>query len=107
MGKQNQFNQSVNSSEQQPSLQPEIPQKPGLPTWAIVSIVVLSVIVVGLAGYRAYQYFTPQPEPAELPMVTEEEFSETPAETATIDYPDSPIFMITMIKYGNLIQNQR
>ena len=92
MGKQNQFNQSVNSSEQQPSLQPEIPQKPGLPTWAIVSIVVLSVIVVGLAGYRAYQYFTPQPEPAELPMVTEEEFSETPAETATIDYPDSPIF---------------
>jgi len=92
MDQQNQFNQSINSSERQPSFQPEIPQKPGLSTWAIVSIVVLSVIVVGLVGYGAYRYFTPHPEPAELPVITEEELTETPVETATIDYPDSPIF---------------
>lgn len=92
MDQQNQFNQSINSSEQQPSSQPEVPQKAGLPTWAIVSIVVLSVIVVGLAGYGVYRYFTSKPERAELLMVTEEELTETPAKTATIDYPDSPIF---------------
>lgn len=92
MDQQNQFNQSINSSERQPSFQPEIPQKPGLSTWAIVSIVLLSVIVVGLVGYGSYRYFVPHPEPAELPVITEEELTETPAETATIDYPDSPIF---------------
>lgn len=74
MNQQNQSEQPNISQKTQPSIQPAIPQKPGLPTWTIVLIIVLSVAVVGLISYGTYRYFAPQPEPAELPVAGEEEF---------------------------------
>jgi len=71
----NQPNQQIqpNIPEPQPSIQPEIPKKSGLPTWASILIVILSVMIVGLVSYGAYHYFAPQPEPAELPTAGQEE----------------------------------
>lgn len=64
----------------QPSLQPEIPKKPGLPIWLIILIIVTAVIVLGAGSYATYRYFTPQPEPAELSTTGEGEPTEEPAD---------------------------
>lgn len=86
MSQPNQFNQPnipQEPQQSQPSLQPEIPQKSGLPTWASILIVVLSISVVGLVSYGAYRYFAPQPEPAELPTAGEEEPADQTADWQT------------------------
>jgi len=61
----NQLNQqssiSQESQQPQPSLQPEIPKKQGLPTWAIILIVVGAIIVLAGASYGVYWFFTSQP----------------------------------------------
>jgi len=76
MNQQNQSEQPNISQEPQLSIQPEIPQKSSMPTWAIVLIVVLSVIVIGLVSYEAYRYFIPQPEPDKSLVVKELEQKE-------------------------------
>jgi len=76
----NQPNIPQESQQAQPSIQPEMPQKSGLPAWASVLIVVLSVMIVGLISYGAYHYFAPQSEPVELPTAGEEEPAEEPTD---------------------------
>ena len=66
----NRLNQQSNISQEsqqpqptpQPSLQPEIPQKQGLPTWAIIMIVIGVIVVLAGASYGVYWYFTSQPD---------------------------------------------
>jgi len=78
----NQPNQQIQSNipEPQPDFRPETPKKSGLPAWASVLIVILSVMGVGLVSYGAYHYFAPQPEPAELPTAGEEEPAREPTD---------------------------
>jgi len=45
----------------QPTIQPETPQKQGLPTWAVIVIVIGTIIVLAGASYGVYWYFTSQP----------------------------------------------
>lgn len=93
MNQQNQFNRPNNSQKPQQSIQPEdFKKKIILPTWAIILIVVMGVVIISLVSYGVYQYFIPGSEKSELPTVTKKEPTATPAETATIDYPDSLIF---------------
>ncbi|MFH1938461.1 MAG: PsbP-related protein [Patescibacteria group bacterium] len=79
MEEQNQQTQPNIPQETQPIIQPEIPQKPSMPAWAIVLITVLVIAVIGGAGYVAYQYFSPEPESesesesAQLPVSSDQE----------------------------------
>lgn len=53
----NQPEQPNISQEPQPTIQPEIPQKPSLPTWLIILITILAISVVSVGVYAAYQYY--------------------------------------------------
>ena len=57
-------NQQIQPNIPEPNTQPEIPQEPKLPTWMIVLITVLTIAVIGGAGYVVYQYYSiSEPEP--------------------------------------------
>ncbi len=56
---------------EQPSIQPEIPQKQGKPAWVIVLIAILSIAVIGGVGYAVYQYYYSVCCSPELPATNE------------------------------------
>ncbi len=80
MDQQNQINQPNNSQEKKQDFQSDkFKKKIILPTWAIVLIIVLAVVIVGLTGYIVYQNFVSKPvEPSE-PLTPKEPVEEISA----------------------------
>ncbi|MFH1461160.1 MAG: hypothetical protein ABIF84_01945 [Patescibacteria group bacterium] len=62
MDQQDQTIQPNIPQEPQPVIQPEIPQKSGMPAWVTILITVLAIAVIGGGGYAVYYYYL-APEP--------------------------------------------